>query len=148
VRARAVIVAVLVLALVGCSPPGRKTKEVSPLPETVIGTVAKAPTAAVKVPKGDPAAGKKLFASTGCGGCHTFKPAATNGKIGPDLDNLAADAKKADQGPLPTYAFLSIKDPTSYIVPGFQGGVMPDYGSQLSDKQIADLTAFLTQSSG
>jgi mono/diheme cytochrome c family protein len=112
-----------------------------PTAETVIGSL---PTTAPI--KGDPAAGKKLFTSTGCGGCHTFKPAGTTGKLGPDLDNLAADAKKANQGPLAEYTFASIKNPSAYVVPGFKDGVMPNYGTQLTDKQIADLTAFLIQS--
>src|SRR2546423_12709675 len=34
-------------------------------------------------PSGDPAAGKVVFTSKGCAACHTFKPAASNGKIGP-----------------------------------------------------------------
>jgi mono/diheme cytochrome c family protein len=143
VRVRAFIVIVLVLALVGCSPPGRKVTQTSPLPSTVKGKVPTQPTSPAL--KGDPAAGKALFASNGCGGCHTYKPSATNGKIGPDLDNLAADAKTADQGPLETYVNTSIKNPGAYVVPKFPNGVMPNYGSQLSDKQIADLVAYLTK---
>ena len=115
---------------------------VAPAPVTVVGTVKQAtPTA-----KGDPAAGKQLFVSNGCGGCHTFKPAATNGKVGPDLDNLAADAQKANQGPLDQYVTTSIKSPDSYVVPGYKSGVMPAFSS-LSDQQVADLVAFLTQKS-
>jgi cytochrome c oxidase subunit 2 len=115
---------------------------VAPTPVTVVGTLKQAtPTA-----KGDPAAGKPLFASNGCGGCHTFKPAGSNGKVGPDLDNLAADAQKANQGSLEEYTATSIKSPDSYVVPGFQAGVMPSFSS-LSDQQVADLVAFLTQKS-
>jgi mono/diheme cytochrome c family protein len=113
-----------------------------PTAQTVVGSL---PTAAPI--KGDPAAGKTLFVSSGCGGCHTFKPAGTKGKVGPDLDNLAADAQKANQGPVDQYTFASIKNPSAYVVPGFQNGVMPNYGTQLTDTQIADITAFLTQSS-
>src|SRR5262249_35930868 len=43
-------------------------------------------------PAGNPAAGKALFAAQGCVSCHTFKPAGATGKVGPDLDHLAADA--------------------------------------------------------
>ena len=43
--------------------------------------------------------GAAVFASAGCGGCHAFTPADTNGAIGPDLDNVAADAKKAGEDP-------------------------------------------------
>jgi len=115
---------------------------VAPTPVTVVGTVQQA----APVAKGDPAAGKQLFASNGCSGCHTYKPAAATGKVGPDLDNLAADAQKANQGPLDQYTATSIKSPDSYVVPGFNAGVMPSFSS-LSDKQVADLVAFLTQKS-
>ena len=114
----------------------------APTAKTVIGSL---PTAAPI--KGDAAAGKTLFESSGCGGCHTLEAAGSTGKVGPDLDNLAADAQKADQGPLDQYTFSSIKNPSAYVVPGFNDGVMPNYGTQLSDKQIADLTAFLTKQS-
>ena len=46
---------------------------------------------------GNAAAGKALFISTGCGACHTFTPAATTGKIGPNLDLLESYANKAGQ---------------------------------------------------
>ena len=34
--------------------------------------------------------GAAVFASAGCGGCHAFAPAGTNGAVGPGLDDLAA----------------------------------------------------------
>jgi mono/diheme cytochrome c family protein len=94
---------------------------------------------------GDAAAGKLLFSSQGCNACHTFKPAGSNASVGPDLDHLAADAAKANRGSVQQYATESIKDPNAYVVPGFPQGVMPtNFGSSLSDKQIADLVAFVT----
>jgi cytochrome c oxidase subunit II len=125
------------LALSGCGGG----EVVSPTAARVIGTLPKAGG----VSGGDAAAGKKLFSSQGCGGCHTYKPAGTTGKVGPDLDNLAADAKKANQGSEEEYAAQSIKNPTAYTVPGYPSGVMPSYSS-LQDKQVADLVAFLTKS--
>jgi mono/diheme cytochrome c family protein len=89
----------------------------------------------------------QIFQAQGCGGCHTFTPAATKGNVGPDLDHLATDAKKANQGSLDEYTFTSIKNPNAYTVPGFPSGVMPNYGATLSDKQIGDLVAFLTKKS-
>lgn len=130
---RLVPLAALVLLLAGCG--GGKIAR--PLPETVEGTVAKPVEA-----KGDPAAGKALFAAKGCGSCHTYKPAGSNGKVGPDLDNLAADAEKAGQ-PLEEYVHTSIVSPSSYIVPGFPNA-MPPFQS-LKPKEVADLVAFLTQ---
>jgi len=88
--------------------------------------------------------GAAAFASGGCGGCHTFKPANSSGQIGPGLDNLAADAKKAGQ-PLDAYVKQSIVDPNAYIVPGFQKGVMPTtFGQSLSGQQIDALVKYLT----
>jgi len=115
---------------------------VAPTPQTVVGSL---PTA-TGVAKGDAASGKQLYTSNGCGGCHTFKPAGSAGKVGPDLDKLAADATKANKGSLAEYAAESIKNPSAYVVPGFPDGVMPSFAS-LSDQQVADLVAFLTQKS-
>jgi cytochrome c oxidase subunit 2 len=137
-RPRVLVLLGLAAILSGC---GGGTV-VQPTAATVVGSL---PTA--EPINGDADTGAKLFASNGCGGCHTFTPANSAGKVGPDLDNLAADAQKADQGPLDQYVFSSIKNPDAYVVPGFQPGVMPNYGSQLSDEQIADLTAYLTKQS-
>jgi mono/diheme cytochrome c family protein len=92
-------------------------------------------------PAGNASAGKTLFAKSGCAACHTFKPAASNGKVGPDLDNLKASAAKAGQ-PLGQFITTSIKDPNAYIAPGFQPGVMPKL--PLTDAQVGDLVAFLS----
>jgi len=113
---------------------------VSPTPETVVGTVPAATTSQTAA-KGDAQAGGKVFASTGCGGCHTFKAAGTNGTTGPDLDKLAANAQKANEGSVQEFTAQSIKDPGAYVEPGYSN-VMPNFG--LSDKQIADLVAYLT----
>src|SRR5262249_21751039 len=75
---------------------------------------------------GNAAAGKALSDKTGCGKCHTSSPAGSSGKIGPDLDNVAADAQKAGK-PLDAYVHESIADPNAYIVPGFPKDVMPKF---------------------
>ena len=134
---RIVLFLVLAVVLAGCG--GEEV--VGPYPETVVGTVPKS----APVTGGDPVAGKALFTSNGCGACHTYKPANSNGKVGPGLDTIAADAKKANQGDVDVYTASSIKNPDAYVVPGFQQGVMPAFDS-LSDEQLADLVAFLTQS--
>jgi mono/diheme cytochrome c family protein len=137
-RTRVLLLVCLAAILSGCGGGAL----VAPTAATVVGSL---PTATAV--KGDPAAGKTIFASSGCAGCHTFKPAGATGKVGPDLDNLASDAQKAGQGSLDQYTASSIKNPSAYVVPGYKAGVMPSYGSQLSDKQIADLTAYLTKQS-
>jgi len=112
---------------------------------TTEATTTTKPAPAPPPAAGDAAAGKQLFGAQGCNACHTFKPAGSNAKVGPDLDNLAADAAKANRGSEQQYIAESIKDPNAYVAPGFPQGVMPtNFGSTLSDKQIADLVAFLT----
>jgi cytochrome c2 len=109
---------------------------------TATTTPAQTTTTTPSGPAGDAAAGKGLFTSQGCNACHTFKPAGSNAKVGPDLDNLAADAAKANRGSVQQYTAESITDPGAYVVPGYPNGVMPKF--TLSDKQVADLVAFLT----
>jgi cytochrome c551/c552 len=109
----------------------------------VSGTLPKQQTTPV-LAKGDSAAGKKLFASQGCTGCHTYGPAGSNATIGPDLDKLAQYAKQANEGPLAQFVQTSIVDPGNYVQPGYQN-VMPTTYGKLPPKQIADLVAFLTQ---
>jgi mono/diheme cytochrome c family protein len=132
---------VLAFLLAGCG--GAST--ISPTASQVEGKVPTTNTTAAV--KGDAASGSKLFTSQGCGGCHTFAPAGTNGTVGPDLDKLDQYAKQANQGSLEQFTEESIASPSSYIQPGYPNS-MPDFGSTLSDKQIADLVAYLTQKPG
>jgi cytochrome c551/c552 len=131
--ALALVALALVIAAAGCGSEGTTRA----LPVTVVGTLPKA----APIPKGDAAAGKALFAANGCGGCHTYAPAGTNGTIGPDLAKIAADSKAANDGSPQQYAFDSIKNPGGYVVPGYSN-VMPDF-SNLGDQKIADLVAFI-----
>ena len=130
---------VLAFLLAGCG----KVETVSPTAETVVGTVA----AEKQQAAGDAKAGATLFTAQGCGGCHTFKPAKSNGNVGPDLDKLAQYAKTANQGSLQDFTHESIANPSAYIEKGYPNA-MPNFGQTLSDKQIADLVAYLTQKQG
>ncbi|MDQ2980783.1 MAG: cytochrome c [Actinomycetota bacterium] len=140
---RVLPVAFLVLAVAGCGYEGT----VLPTAEKVVGSLPTKTTPAPG-PPGNAAAGKAVFASSGCGTCHTFKPAGTSGTIGPDLDKLAQYAKKANQGSLAEFTRESIENPGSYVEPGYQNIMPPDGGKPLAPKQLADLVAFLTQKSG
>ena len=94
-------------------------------------------------------AGKQVFASNGCGGCHTLAAAGSSGTTGPSLDNLLADAKKYGKGKPPAeYIRESIQDPNAFVVPGFARGTMPDTFKQLSKDQIDALVQFLVESGG
>lgn len=113
------------LALVAASCGSGKT--VSPAPETVEGTLPT--TTAPPTAKGDPVAGKKVFQNVaGCGTCHTLKAAGSNGTVGPNLD---------DRKP----ALDLIMD---RVTNG--KGVMPSFKDSLKPQQIADVAAFVFQS--
>ncbi len=87
--------------------------------------------------------GAAVFASAGCGGCHAFTPAGTDGAIGPGLDNVEADAKNAGEEPA-AYVKESIVDPNKVIAPGYAAGVMPaNYGDSLSGDEIDALVDYL-----
>jgi cytochrome c551/c552 len=138
---RLVGIIAIAAVLAGCSStvPGGK-KVTTPTPQTVVGTI---PTLG---PTGNPARGKPVFLSNGCGACHRFTPAGTTGKVGPNLDNLAASAQRANQGTLSQFIRTSIVDPGAYVAPGFPAGVMPTtYAKQIPSQQLADLVAFLAQ---
>ena len=131
-RHPAVIAAAAVLgavALVGCGAEGVTT----PTPNTVVGTVSTASAFPI-VPafhiKGNPKKGSSIFASSGCGGCHTLAAANSSGTTGPNLDTLK-----------PPY-----RDTTAQVTNG--GGPMPAYKSRLSTRQIADVSAYVVKSTG
>lgn len=87
--------------------------------------------------------GLAVFQAQGCGGCHTFKPANANGKVGPDLDNVKADAAKANRGTLTQYITESIVNPSAYIVPGFPNAMPPVYKTQIPPAQLSQLVQYL-----
>jgi mono/diheme cytochrome c family protein len=98
-----------------------------------------AETETAQAVQGDAAAGEAVFQAQGCGSCHTFTAAGSTGTTGPNLDDAleGADAAQVEE---------SIVDPNAEITEGFNAGVMPqDFGDKLSDEELADLVAFLTQ---
>ena len=128
----AILLPLLVVAA-GCSTSKPGEKVVSPAPSKVIGTVPKAETAAVpaKFKSGDPVAGKLVFTGAGgCGGCHTLADAKTSGKVGPNLDQAKPSLSLA----------------VTRVTHG--QGAMPNFTGQLSDTQIANVTAYVVKASG
>jgi cytochrome c2 len=132
------LLALLAVALAGCSHGG---ETVGATAETVIGTLPQQKA----LPKGNAAAGKAVFTSAGCTGCHTYKPAGSNANVGPDLDKLALYAKQANAGDETEFIHESITNPSAYIQPGYPDVMPKDYGQKLKDQQLADLIAFLEQ---
>jgi mono/diheme cytochrome c family protein len=105
---------------------------------------------------GDPARGKEIYLTSGCGACHTFTAAGTSRNVGPNLDE-ATKMYPAE------FIRESIVDPKAFIEKGTSGSIggdqeygtaMPAYGPEeiaqqkLSEQQVADLVAFLTTGGG
>jgi mono/diheme cytochrome c family protein len=112
---------------------------------TSTGTTSTATTTTAAEPpapaEGESAAGKPVFSAQGCGGCHAFQAAGSNGAIGPNLD-------EALQGKDAEFVRESIVDPNKEIASGYQPNIMPaNFGQTLTPKQIDDLVAFLTKPS-
>jgi mono/diheme cytochrome c family protein len=105
--------------------------------ETQTTATEKTGTTTAEEPSGSPRAGRAVFLAQGCGNCHTFAAAGSQGTVGPDLDETLAGKDDA-------YIRRSIVDPNAEVAQGFSAGVMPDtYEEQLSPKQLSDLVAFL-----
>ena len=121
---RKLVLLLAALVLVVAIPACGGEEEEQALPETVEGTLPADTGAATE---GDANNGKKVFASAGCGGCHTFSAAGSTGTVGPNLDEANVDVDAAVQ---------QVKN---------GGGGMPAFGDRLSDQEIADVAAFVTQ---
>ena len=124
--------AVVAVLVSGCSTSKPGGKDASPLPSTIVGTVPKQKTATVpaQFAKGDPGRGKKVFLSAGCTGCHTLKDAGSHGNVGPNLDQAQPDLALV----------------VNRVTKG--AGAMPSFKGQLTDKQIADVTAYVVTKTG
>ena len=89
---RAATPLVLLALLVGAAGCGGG-ETVEPLPETVIGSVPAATTSEeppTSTLEGDAANGEAVFASAGCGGCHTMEAAGIVGQRRPEPRRLPA----------------------------------------------------------
>ena len=112
------------------------------------GGKAAAPTPNGQAPapaEGNAAAGKVVFMSSGCAGCHTFAPAGTTATIGPNLDHLAAYAKKANESLADFTRSAITNPPAAYVPPGFKNVMPTNFDVSLTSGQLADVVAFLTR---
>jgi mono/diheme cytochrome c family protein len=97
------------------------------------GTTAETPTETGETgqqPAGDAAAGKEVFASAGCGGCHVLEDAGTSGAVGPNLDESQ-----------PSHELV-----VDRVTNG--QGAMPAFGDQLSDEEIQNVAAYVVEATG
>jgi mono/diheme cytochrome c family protein len=85
-----------------------------------------APTTEPAQPRGNAAAGKAVFKTSGCGNCHTLAEAGAHGTVGPDLDALK-----------PSFAAVRTQ-----VKQG--GGGMPSFADDLTAQQIADVAAYVS----
>ena len=80
--------------------------------------------------------GRGLFASHGCGACHTIASANANGKLGPELDAILPGVP-----PAAIVQFIT-HPPAQY--PPFQTKLMPrNFGDRLSSRDIKSLATFI-----
>jgi mono/diheme cytochrome c family protein len=74
--------------------------------------------------------GAKVYASAGCGGCHTLAAANSSGNVGPNLDDLKPD-------------FATVQ---SQVENG--GGGMPAFGGDLSQAEIDAVSRYVADNAG
>ena len=74
------------------------------------------------------AAGREIFVAN-CGSCHTLSDAGTSGAVGPSLDGIGVDAAAVE----------------TQVRNG--GGGMPAFEGQLTDEEIASVSAYVAESS-
>ena len=87
------------------------------------------------------AAGKGVFTSQGCGGCHTLADAGTNGASGPDLDE-SLEGMTADD------IRTAITDPNAEVAEGFGPNIMPgNYEQTIPEDQLDALVDYLEEQS-
>jgi mono/diheme cytochrome c family protein len=79
---------------------------------------------------GGAADGAAVFASAGCGGCHTLEAAGSSGQTGPNLDEL-----KPSQDQVATQVREG-------------GGGMPSFADRLSDDEIDAVAQYVSDSAG
>ncbi len=110
--------------------PATTTAQTTTAPGTTSSGTATTPATTGAGTAGDPVAGKKVFTSAGCSGCHTLKDAGATGNVGPNLDDLK-----------PSEAIVQHQVEVG-------GGAMPAFKGQLSATQIQDVAAYVSSAAG
>ena len=81
--------------------------------------------------QGDAAAGKAVFASAGCGSCHTLADAG--------VDRRRSARTSTRPSPTPHSSTIAVTNGK---------GVMPSFKGQLDETQIADVAAYVSSVAG
>lgn len=88
------------------------------------------PDTGASTTSGDATAGKAVFATAGCVGCHTLADAGSTGRVGPNLDAAKPSAR------------LVVDRVTNGL------GAMPSFRGKLTQAQIADVAAYVSSVAG
>ncbi|MBD0338047.1 MAG: cytochrome c [Thermoleophilia bacterium] len=128
----ALVALAVALLVAGCGG----AEETQPLPEGVTGTTTQETTTEAETEtegdgeegQGDAEAGADVYASAGCGSCHTLEAAGSSGTIGPNLDDSQ-----------PSHDLV-----VDRVTNG--AGAMPPFKDQLTEQQIQDVAAYVVES--
>jgi mono/diheme cytochrome c family protein len=85
---------------------------------------------AAETQAGGEADGAAVFASAGCGGCHTLAAANSSGQTGPNLDDLMPSEEQVEE---------QVRN---------GGGGMPAFGDELSDAEITAVAEYVSENAG
>jgi mono/diheme cytochrome c family protein len=135
---RAVLLLALLALTVGVAGCGGEEEQTA-TPETVVGSLpeqtqtetegeTEGETDESEAPEGDAAAGASIFSANGCGSCHTLEAAGSSGSVGPNLDEAQPDFE------------------TAYETITNGKGAMPAFEGQLSEQEIANVAAYVVES--
>lgn len=125
VPALVLVLAMLALVAAGCGGDD-DSDSAEPPAATTTDTTTETETETDAGETGDAANGEQVFASAGCGGCHTFEAAGSTGSVGPNLDEAA-----------PSFGTV-----VGMVTNG--GGAMPSFEGDLSEQEIRDVAAFVS----
>ncbi len=113
--------------------PPPATTETTTTGETTTGETTTGETTTGETTTGEndlAAQGAEVFASNGCGSCHTLAAANASGSVGPNLDTAK-----------PSEALIIDR-----VTNGF--GAMPSFKDQLSETQIKAVATYISQAAG
>lgn len=87
--------------------------------------------------------GLNVYNSSGCGGCHAIDGISV-GAVGPTLNQIATVAESRVEGyGAEEYLRESIRNPSAYLVEGYDDLMVKTFADSISESQFDDLIAFL-----